>query len=219
MAPIEAAKTDSRLAARCAATASIGAAVIHLAVAPMHWRDWLPSGVFFAAIAIFQLTWAVLAWSRPTKWVLAAGILANAAAAALWVTSRTVGISFGPHAGQPEAVETAGICALLLQLYVIMGSAWAWMRVMEPQQVSFFSRATVLLGANAVMAGAVMLGLASSLHGGHHHHGGVSETLADHPAEIPQPHADPLPAPEAGLPVTDMGLEVSDGAGHHHDHE
>lgn len=237
VAPIEAGKTDSRLAARCAATASIGVAVIHLAVAPMHWRDWLPSGAFFAAIATFQMIWAVLAWSRPNKWVLAAGILANAGSAALWITSRTVGIGFGPYAGQPEAVETAGICALLLQSYVVMGAAWAWMRVIEPQQVSFFSRAAVLVGANAVMAGAVTLGLASSLQGGHRHHHGVAETLAEHPAPRNAPvaahqhAADPTAPPEAGLPVTDMGLDAADGAvpevaveqqsvtdGHHHEH-
>jgi hypothetical protein len=34
--------TDSALAARLAAIASIGAAVIHLAVIPSHWRDWMP---------------------------------------------------------------------------------------------------------------------------------------------------------------------------------
>ena len=37
-------KTVCRLAARCAAVVSIGAAVIHFGVAPMHGRDWLPSG-------------------------------------------------------------------------------------------------------------------------------------------------------------------------------
>lgn len=229
MAPIDAAKTDSRLAARCAATASIGAAVIHLAVAPAHWREWLPSGVFFAGVAIFQLAWAVLAWSRPDKWVLAAGIAANAGSAALWVASRTAGVPLGPHAGQPEAVDTAGICALLLQSYVLMGAGWAWMRGFEPQQVSLLSRAAVLAGANAVMAGAVTLGLASSLHGGHHRDHGVGGTLAEHPVrsgtpgQAPQGQAEPAAPPGAGLPVTDMGLQVPDGApaegGHHHGHE
>ena len=43
-------RTDYRLATRAAAIASLGAAVIHFAVTPEHWRDWLPSGLFFASI-------------------------------------------------------------------------------------------------------------------------------------------------------------------------
>jgi hypothetical protein len=236
----EASKTDSRLAARCAAVASLGAAVIHFAVTPMHWGDWLPSGVFFAALAMFQLIWAFVAWSRPGTLVLAAGIAANAGAAALWVTSCIAGPPVGPSAGQPEAVGTAGICVLLLQCYVVMGAGWAWSRKHQPEEVSGFGRALVLMGANTVMAGAVTVGLAASLQGHHqHHHGGAAEAQGHatqeahmdgdahmeghhHPSEALPPPSDgvtqpsPAPAPaEAGLPVTDMALE-SDG--HHHDH-
>lgn len=211
-------KTDSRLAARCAAVASVGAAVIHVGVAPMHFRDWVASGVFFAAIATFQLVWAFVAWSRPTALVLAAGLLVNASAVALWVTSRIAGLPFGPYAGQPEAVDSAGIAAVLLQCYVTMGAWWSWMRSEEPEQVSGFSRAFVLLGANTVMAGAVAVGLASSFQGHHHdhHHGGVTEAQGGHDAthETHTPPADPggTPqlSPEAGLPVTDMALDAPD---------
>ena len=183
MATRETTKTDSRLAARCAAVASLGAAVIHFAVAPMHGRDWLPSGVFFAALATFQLIWAYFAWSRPGTWVLAAGIAANATAATLWVMSCLTGPPVGPSAGQPEAVGSAGICVLLLQIYVIMGAAWSWSRKVEPEEVSGFGRALVLMGANTVMAGAVTVGLAASLQGHHHHHhGGTTEAQGEHHA-------------------------------------
>ena len=242
MATRETTKTDSRLAARCAAVASLGAAVIHFAVTPMHWRDWLPSGVFFAALATFQLIWAFVAWSRPGAVVLAAGIAANAGAAALWVTSCIAGPPVGPSAGQPEAVGAAGICVLLLQCYVVMGAGWAWSRKYAPEEVSGFGRALVLMGANTLMAGAVTVGLATSLQGHHnHHHGGAVEAQVEHhatheahmdgdmhmeghhPSEPESPPAGgvmkppPATAPaEAGLPVTDMALE-SDG--HHHDHD
>ena len=239
----EATKTASRLAARCAAVASLGAAVIHFAVAPMHWRDWLPSGVFFASIAVFQLIWAFVAWSRPGSLVLAAGVLANAGSALLWVMSRTVGAPFGPYAGQPEAVEAAGICVLLLQCYVVMGAGWAWSRKYQTGEVSGFGRALVLMGANTVMAGAVAVGLAASLQGHHHdHHGGSTEAQGErhagheahmdgnahmevhqHPSEslpqpmngVTQPSDAPTPA-EPGLPVTDMGLDID---GDHYDSE
>ena len=231
MATREVTKTDSRLAARCAAIASLGAAVIHFAVTPMHWQDWLPSGYFFAALAVFQLLWAFVAWSRPGTLVLAAGIAANAGAAALWVMSCVAGLPVGPSAGQPEAAGAAGICVLLLQCYVVMGSVWAWTRQHQAEAVSGFKRAAVLIGANAVMAGAVAIGLVASLHGQQHHHGGVieaqSEHHASHDGHMVVPLAPPVngltkppaaPAPEQGLPVTDMGLDLeADGHQHHHD--
>jgi hypothetical protein len=181
MAAREIKKTDSRLAARCAAVASLGAGVIHVAVTPMHWRDWLPSGVFFAVLATFQLIWAFVAWSRPGTLVFAAGIAANAGAAALWVMSCIAGPPVGPSAGQPEAVGTAGIAVLLLQCYVVMGAAWAWSRKYEPEEVSGFGRALVLMGANTIVAGAVTVGVVASLQGHHnHHHGGAVEAQGGH---------------------------------------
>ena len=223
MAAREIKKTDSRLAARCAAVASLGAGVIHVAVTPMHWRDWLPSGVFFAVLATFQLIWAFVAWSP-----------------------------VGPSAGQPEAVGTAGIAVLLLQCYVVMGAAWAWSRKYEPEEVSGFGRALVLMGANTIVAGAVTVGVVASLQGHHnHHHGGAVEAQGGHhgtdeahmegheadmdvdahmdgdahmegnhrPAEPQSPTAvgvtkAPPTAPEDGLPVTDMALDT-DGEQHH----
>ena len=212
-------KTDSRLAARCAAVASLGAAVIHFAVTPMHWRDWLPSGLFFAALAIFQLLWAVVAWLRPGARVLSAGMTVNAGAAALWVTSCITGPPVGPSAGQPEAVGAAGISVLLLQCYVVMGAGWSWSRKHQPEQVSGFGRALVLMGANTLIAGAVTVGLAASLQGQqHHHHGVATEAQGEHHAtheahmdggtHIGETKRPPGPTPEAGLPVTDMALDT-----------
>ncbi len=185
----DAIKTDSQLSARCAAIASVGAATIHIVVAPMHWRDWLPSGLFFASIAMFQLLWALLAWSRPVSALLAAGVAANAGSAALWVLSRTAGAPFGPSAGQPEVVDAAGIAVLLLQCYVVMGAGWALVRRYRAQEVSGVGRALVLLGANTVMAGAVTVGLVSTMQGHQHHHGGVAEAEDAHPA-VPGAHAE-----------------------------
>lgn len=235
-------KTDSRLAARCAAIASLGAAVIHFAVTPMHWRDWVPSGMFFAALATFQLVWAFFVWARPAALVLAAGIAANAGAAVLWVMSCITGPPVGPSAGQPEAVGAAGICVLLLQCYVVMGAGWSWARKYQPEEVSGFGRSLVLMGANTVMAGAVTVGLVASLQGHHHHHHGAAveaqgehhaghEAHMDggahmegdmhmegnhHPSEPQSPPAVGLTKPptEVGLPVTDMALDT-DGDHHH----
>ena len=219
-------KTDGRLAARCAAVASFGAGVIHLAVTPMHWRDWVLSGLFFATVGLFQLIWTFFAWSRPTVLVLAAGIIANVGLVALWVTSHTTGAPFGPNAGQPEAAEPAGISVQLLQCYVVMGAAWAWFRGYRAEEVSGFNRAMVLIGANTVMIGAVTVGLTSSFVGHqHHHYGKPVQMQAEKPATVTPPSS--APSPEHGLPVTDLSLDTRapvhpadpapDGHQHHHD--
>ncbi|GAA3556048.1 hypothetical protein GCM10023077_36340 [Mycolicibacterium helvum] len=223
------------MAARCAAIASAGAAAIHFAVAPMHWAHWVPSGVFFVSIGSLQLMWVFLIWSRPTALVLAIGIAANAGAVALWAHSRTGGAAFGPAAGQPEAVDAAGICVLLLQCYVIMGATWAWVRRSRAEQVSTLGRALVLLGANAVMVAAVTAGLASGLYGHNADHHGPAEARDDHQVahDAPVPgHQHPTepvgppreeamsgpataPAPtNPGLPISESSLDT-DG---HHDH-
>ena len=161
-------KTDSRLAARLAALASLGASVIHFAVVPNHWQEWMPAGLFFASLAMFQLGWATVVLARTTTAVLAVGIAANLGAIALWAVSRTAGAPFGPHAGVPEIVQAADLCALLLQVYVVMGAGWVLHRGLRGQRVPVFASAMVLVGAVGVVALASSVGVASGLQHGHH---------------------------------------------------
>ena len=177
------AATDSGLATHAASTASVGAAVIHFAVMPVHWLDWLPSGLFFATAAVFQLMWALLAWTRPPAILLAVGIVGNAGLAALWVVSRTEGLPLGPHAGEPEVVQAAGICALLLECYVVMGAAWAWLRADRAEPVTIIGAAMVLLIANSVIAVVVTLGVASGLQNHDHRR---EPAQAQHPQGPPE---------------------------------
>ncbi|MGK2865600.1 MAG: hypothetical protein ACSLFA_02980 [Mycobacterium sp.] len=195
-------RTDSRLAARCAALASLGAAVVHFAVVPAHWQEWPLSGLFFAALALLQLMWARVVLVRTTTPVLAAGILLNVGAVALWALSRTAGAPFGPHAGQPELVQGADLCALLLQIYIVMGAGWIWYRGLQGAPISALTSAGVLLGAVSIVVLASTVGVVSGQrHGDHHgpaeagagHHG----TEAGH-TEDPHGH-EPDPAPVVPL--------------------
>ena len=225
MAPTTAVKTDSRLAARLAALASLGASIIHFAVVPNHWQEWMPAGVFFVALALVQLIWAWVVLARTTPPVLAGGIMLNVGAIALWALSRTAGAPFGPHAGQAEVVQAADLCALLLQIYVVMGAGWVWYRGLQGEPVPVFASAVVLLGAVGVVSLASTVGVASGLQHGHHapagaadsHHGtSADEADADHhgtrgaPAEGDPPgtnvehadghsdgHAEPVTPPPA----------------------
>jgi lipoprotein signal peptidase len=180
VSPRAATKTDSALAARLAAIASLGAAVIHFAVVPTHWKEWIPSGLFFISIALFQLIWARELLTRTTTAVLAAGIVGNAGAIALWAVSRSAGAPFGPHAGLPELAQGADLCALLLEVYVVMGAGWVWYRRREPGRITAFANALVLFGLGTVIASAATVGVASSLHGDHHE---KREPAAAHPSQ------------------------------------
>ena len=221
--------SDSKVAARAAALASLGAAVIHFAATPAHWRDWMPSGLFFATIAVFQLLWAILVWTRPPVLLLAAGMVVNATTAALWVWAHTAGAPLGPNAGATEAVSAAGICVLLLECYVVMGAAWAWYRRDQPESVSSFASAAVLVGANTVVVAAVAAGVFSGLQGHDHHHSPIE--AEGEPAVVHKEHGDahgahvvpaapvnaraakaPAPASPAPMPAADHG----DHGGDHH---
>jgi hypothetical protein len=226
MAPRAAKKTDSRLAARLAAIASLGAAIIHFVVVPTHWEEWTPSGLFFVSIALLQLIWARAVLARPTTLILATGIAANVGAASLWAVSRTAGAPFGPHAGEPELVQAVGVCALLLEIYVVMGAGWVWYRGHHAEPISAFANAIVLLGASAVIAVAATVGVASGLRHGHHapasaepdHHNpsiGHHDDHRDHPeplAELIRPPVAPAPF-EVPSPATDPAHHT-DGTHH-----
>jgi hypothetical protein len=213
--------TDSRLAARLAALASLGAAVIHFAVVPTHWHEWMPAGVFFALLALAQLIWAGVVLARPAVIVLAAGIMLNVGVVALWALTRTAGAPFGPHAGEPEVIQAADLCALLLQIYVVMGAGWVMYRGLRGEAVPALGGAVVLLGAVCLVTLASTIGAASGLRHGHHapveagpgHDGGhhepadpaapVSATVdAVRTPEAPAPHDVPAPAAE---PLHDHG--------------
>ena len=189
-------RTDSRLAARCAALAALGVAIVHFAVVPAHWQQWPLSGLFFGALAVLQLVWARAVLVRTTTPVLAAGILLNVGAVALWALSRTVGAPFGPHAGQPELVQGADLCALLLQIYIVMGAGWIWYRGLQGEPVSALTSAGVLLGAVSVVALASTVGVVSGQrHGDHHgpaeagagHHGTEAGSAEGHHGHEPGP--------------------------------
>ena len=224
MASKAATRTDSRLALKLASLASFGAAIIHFAVVPTHWQEWLPSGLFFVSIALFQLIWARLVVARVTTSVLAAGIMLNVGAIALWALSRTSGAPFGPHAGEPELVRAADLCALLLQIYVVMAAGWVVYRGHHGEPIPAFGNAIVLFGATAVVALASTVGVASGLQHGHPEQAGAA---TDHhgPAAGPSEahhgvQADPLPAaPAPTEPALQSDEPLNDDHADHPHHE
>lgn len=193
MSPRAATKTDSKLAARLAALASLGAGVIHFAVVPAHWQEWAPAGVFFVSIGVFQLIWTFAVLGRATSEVLTAGVLLNVGPIALWLMSRTAGAPLGPHAGVPERAQAADLCALLLQIYVVMGVGWVLYRGHYGQQIPALANALILLGATGVVILASSVGVASGLRHGDHAPAGsdAPHPDAEHAGDPHAHHAEP----------------------------
>jgi hypothetical protein len=65
-------------------------------------------------------------------------------------------------------VQAADLCALLLQIYVVMGASWVWYRGLQGEPIPVFFSASVLMGAVGIVALASTVGVASGLRHGHH---------------------------------------------------
>ena len=115
-------RSSARLLTNAIAAASVGAGVIHLAVAPEHLREWAPFGVFFLCLGVAQLAWAALAWTRPTRGILLAGATANAGVVLLWLVSRSAGIPIGPEHWSPEAMGFPDVVCTSFEVLLVLGA-------------------------------------------------------------------------------------------------
>jgi hypothetical protein len=109
-------RRDLPLPLSVAAAAAAGAALVHFAVAPEHFREWWGFGTFFVLCGEAQLGWAFLARRRPGPLALSTGLAGSLLLVALWLVSRTVGLPLGPEPGVPEAAGTADVVAVSLEL-------------------------------------------------------------------------------------------------------
>src|SRR5215472_16660988 len=105
------------------AALSAGAAAIHFAVVFEHFADYALYGVFFLVISWAQLIWpAVLLW-RPSRLWLWLGIAGNAIVIAVYVASRTIGLTFGPDLHNAESVGALDVASCVLEFGLIVGCA------------------------------------------------------------------------------------------------
>jgi hypothetical protein len=96
------------------ALAFVGAALVHVAVAPDHFRESGLYGGFFVAAALSQIGFAVCVLFRPSRRLVMAGILASTVMVVLWLYTRTVGVPVGPDNG---ATEEFGVLDILASTY------------------------------------------------------------------------------------------------------
>jgi hypothetical protein len=105
------------------AALSVGAAAIHFAVTFSHFSEYVLYGLFFLVVAWAQLIWpAVLVW-RPSRPWLGLGMAGNAVIVAVYVASRTTGLSFGPDLHDTEPVGALDVVSVVLESAIIAGCA------------------------------------------------------------------------------------------------
>ncbi|CAM3812666.1 hypothetical protein GCM10009799_00510 [Nocardiopsis rhodophaea] len=208
---------------------SLGAAQIHLVMAPVHWEEWWLSGVLFAVTGAFQVLWAVLALWRGTAPVLVLGALANLGFLAVWAVSRFTGLPVGPHAGVPESAGLTDITTAVFEAVVVVGAlgALGFRRIARPGGGTITAVAVAAL-AVAFFTAAAVGAAGDHSHGpapgergeaDHHGEGGTGEESGAGERNGPE---EPSPT---GAPGSDSSVQSGgNGDGHHddghtHDHE
>jgi FtsP/CotA-like multicopper oxidase with cupredoxin domain len=98
----------------------LGAAFIHLAVAPEHLSEYVPFGVFFLAVGSAQIVASVEFANRPSRVLAALLTLGNAGLVGLWYVSRTSGLPVGPTPGQPEEIGLPDVVCNAMEVLSVL---------------------------------------------------------------------------------------------------
>src|SRR5687768_11137484 len=100
---------------------SVAAGFLHAAVIDSHRGHGIAASVF-AAIAVFQIVWAGFVLARPTRWLLVAGAVGNAAIVVGWVLSRTTGIGFVDGFEDVESVTRTDAIVTVFEAAIVLGA-------------------------------------------------------------------------------------------------
>ncbi|CAN5843021.1 hypothetical protein BH24ACT3_BH24ACT3_19050 [soil metagenome] len=142
--------------------ASLGAAAIHFAFAPAHLDENSVHGAFFIGIAWLQLALGVGLALRPSKRLFLGAMVVNAVVIAVWLESRTIGIS-----GEVESVGLADGAASALAALVVVGSFAQAVVGLPRRRLSQASSGAALGAAAVAVVALVSASMVPSLGGGH----------------------------------------------------
>ncbi len=138
-----------------AAMTSIGAGAIHAAAAGVH-AEHPQLARLFILIAVAQVGAAVVAMSRPNRWVAFLVVAVNAVAVGGWLTTRITGISWIDGLEVREAAQFADSASALLAATAVGCSIAASMigkRHSSTQRLSFPALAVAALTVPAMLSG------------------------------------------------------------------
>ena len=132
--------------------ACASAALIHLMAASHHFSEWWLFGTGFVVMAVLQLANGIAFERFGWRLAPAAAVLINVPIVALWVWSRTLGLAFGPEAGEPEAIGIADALSTVTEL-VIVGGALALHRGASERWLVRWSTAAVAVALAGAATG------------------------------------------------------------------
>ena len=117
-----------------AALLTAGPAAIHFAVAPVHFEEYGPFGLFFVTVGALQLAAAAAMLFRPSRRLFLVAAAGTAGLIGLYLVSRTVGVPVGPHPWRPEMVGFPDIACTAMELVALPLFAVAAFRRPRPRR-------------------------------------------------------------------------------------
>ena len=140
--------------------ALVASAAVHAAAVPAQLGEWTAAGRFLALLAAAEVVCAGLLLARPGRTTLLAAVFVSLAPLVLWLDSSTLGLPFGPGAGNPDQIGLADSAASLLEITTLV-IAVVLLRSRHRSSAPSMSRLTSRLAVVAVVALAA-IGLAGS---------------------------------------------------------
>jgi hypothetical protein len=132
---------------------SAAAGAVHAAVIQEHLREWWLFGAFFAVAAAAQLIWTVFVLRKPSRTILTAGIVGNAALVILWLVTRVTGLPVGPEPWSPESFGLPDVVASVFEVALVLSSVVLLRRSDLPERTNVrLERPQVAVFCGAVIA-------------------------------------------------------------------
>jgi hypothetical protein len=181
---------------------SLTAGFLHATIIDAHRGHGIAAGTF-TALAVFQVAWAGLVVTRPSRPVLALGAAANAAVVIGYALSRTTGIGFVDGFEDVEPVTFPDAVATALEV-LLVGGALFLLRPEAAERPGFARLSTAGLGLLSLAVAGVGVPAAAAGASAEHAHGGSDDAAAGDHAEAAD-HA--------------HGAGGGHGAGEHGDHQ
>jgi manganese oxidase len=99
---------------------TMGAAMIHVWAMLEHFEEWWFYGVLFLLVALLQGFYGVALWLWGGRGVFILGMGGNLAIVVFYLVTRTVGVPFGPHVGEVEAVGGLDVAATTFEVALVV---------------------------------------------------------------------------------------------------
>jgi FtsP/CotA-like multicopper oxidase with cupredoxin domain len=117
-----------------AALLTAGPGAIHFALAPMHFQEYVPFGLFFVAAGALQVAAAAAMLLRPSRRLFLAAGAGTVGIIALYLVSRTTGVPIGPRPWRPEMVGFPDVACTTMELVSLPLFALAAFRRPRPRR-------------------------------------------------------------------------------------